>query len=80
MPYDEEDPPYVEPEPEIDELTRATIGAGIEVHKGLGPGLDEGLYKAALCHELRSRGIPFQCEVIVDVLYKGEIIGRNAST
>ena len=77
MPYEDEDPPYVEPEPEVDELTSATIGAGIEVHKGLGPGLDEALYKAAMCRALRLRGIPFECEVIVDVVYKGEVIGKR---
>jgi GxxExxY protein len=77
MPFQEEDPPYAEPDPELDELTSATIGAGIEVHKRLGPGLDEGLYAAAMWRELRLRNIPFEKEVIVKVEYKGEVIGTK---
>jgi GxxExxY protein len=77
MPYENEDPPYVEPDPELDQWTGATIGAGIEVHKQLGPGLDESLYAAAMARELRLRGIPFEREVIVEVRYKGELIGTR---
>ena len=77
MPYDEEDPAYREPDPELDELTGAIIGAGIEVHKRLGSGLDEALYRAAMCRELALRGIAFACEVVVDVEYKGEVIGKK---
>jgi GxxExxY protein len=52
-------------------------GAAIEVHRTLGPGLDEGLYEAALCIELRLRSIPFLKQVIVEVEYKGEKIGEK---
>ena len=75
MPYEDEDPPYVEPDPELVALTGAVIGAAIEVHRRLGPGLDEALYEAALSIEFRLREIPFAREVIVDVHYKGEKIG-----
>ena len=51
--------------PEWNELTEAVIGAAIEVHCELGPGLPESLYEKALCAELRRRGIPFECQVIV---------------
>ncbi|WP_231615664.1 GxxExxY protein [Novipirellula artificiosorum] len=40
-----------------DELTEKIIGAAIEVHRILGPGLLETIYEEALCHELGLRGI-----------------------
>ena len=57
-----------------DELTERTIGAAIEVHRLLGPGLLESIYEKALCHELGLRGIEFERQVEVDVVYKGHII------
>jgi GxxExxY protein len=42
-----------------DELTERIIGAAIEVHRLLGPGLLEVIYEEALCHELGLRGLPF---------------------
>ncbi len=77
MPYEEEDPPYVEPDVELDALAKVVIGAAIEVHKQFGPGLDEALYEAAMEVELRRRDIPFQPQVHVDVQYKGEVIGQR---
>ena len=52
-------------------LTEQVIGAAIEVHKALGPGLMESVYEECLCHELHLRGIRFQRQVIVPVVYKG---------
>ena len=77
MPVDDEDPPYVEPDVELNALAHAVIGAALEVHKRLGAGLDESLYRAAMCIELRKRGIDFICEMPVDVLYDGQIIGQR---
>ena len=57
-----------------DELTEAIIGAAIEVHRILGPGLLESIYEEALCHELALRGLSTQQQVEVDVLYKGIVI------
>jgi len=54
-----------------DDLTEKIIGAAIEVHRVLGPGLLESIYEAALCHELSLCGIEFRCQVAVDVNYKG---------
>jgi len=82
MPYEGEEPPYVErprlePDPELDELTGAVIGAAIEVHRQLGPGLDEKLYESGMCVEFRLRKIPFARQLIVPVTYKGEVIGEK---
>ena len=57
-----------------DELMEKIIGAAIEVHRVLGPGLLESIYEEALCVELRPREISFQRPVDVGVDYKGHII------
>lgn len=57
-----------------DKLTEQIIGAAIEVHRTLGPGLLESIYEEALCIEFELRNIPFQRQVELDVLYKGKII------
>ena len=57
-----------------DELTEKIIGAAIEVHRILGPGLLESIYEEALAIELELRGIPFQRQVEIDVHYKGHTI------
>ncbi len=53
------------------ELTQQIIGAAIEVHRGMGPGLLESAYEECLCHELTLRGIPFERQVALPVEYKG---------
>ena len=55
-------------------LSREIIGAAIEVHKSLGPGLLESAYKFCLCQELKLRGIPFQRQVSLGLEYKGIIL------
>ena len=55
----------------LEELTNKIIGAAIEVHKELGPGLMESAYEECLCHELRLRGIGFERQVPLPVEYKG---------
>ena len=51
-------------------ITHEIIGAAIEVHKLLGPGLLESTYEECLCHELARRGIPFERQKPVPVVYK----------
>jgi GxxExxY protein len=58
------------------EVTGAVIGAAIEVHRVLGPGLFESIYEGALAIELKLRGIPFERQVAVQVDYKGHPIGH----
>lgn len=57
-----------------DPLTAEIISSAIEVHRQLGPGLLECIYEEALCHELNLRGIPFERQKEVDVIYKGKVI------
>ncbi len=58
-------------------LTQMIIGAAIEVHRELGPGLLESIYEKALCRELVQQGIPFQKQVPIPVRYKGELLDGN---
>ena len=53
------------------ELTHTVIGAAIEVHRCLGPGLLESAYHECLCRELVVRGVPFQKERPLPLQYKG---------
>jgi GxxExxY protein len=55
----------------LNQLTHEIIGAAIEVHRALGPGLLESAYVECLCCELSLRGIPFEREVSLPVVYKG---------
>jgi GxxExxY protein len=55
----------------INEITEAVIGAAIEVHRALGPGLLESAYTQCLCYELTLRKLPFETEVPLPVTYKG---------
>jgi GxxExxY protein len=57
--------------PEPDPLTGKVIGAAIEVHRGLGPGLLESAYEECLCHELKLAGLGFTRQVPLPVVYKG---------
>ncbi len=57
-----------------DELTEKIIGAAIEVHKVLGPGLLESIYEEALCYEFELQGIKYERQVPADVIYKGKVI------
>jgi len=54
----------------INETTHAIIGAAIEVLRKLGPGLLESAYCECLCRELLLRGIPFQRERPLPIVYK----------
>ena len=56
-------------------LTEAVIGAAIEVHRQLGPGLLESVYEECMCQELRLRNMPFQCQIELPVVYKGRETG-----
>ncbi len=52
------------------ELTHAIIGAAIEVHRALGPGLLESVYEECLAHELKRRGLRFERQKPLPVVYR----------
>jgi len=52
------------------EITQHIIGAAIEVHKQLGPGLLESAYEECLCHELATRKINFERQKPIPLVYK----------
>ncbi len=54
-----------------DELPNLVIGAAIEVHRHLGPGLLESAYEECLCHELALSIISFERQKSLPVIYKG---------
>ena len=60
-----------------DPRTAPIIGAAIEVHRALGPGLLESAYEECLCHELHLRALAFQRQVDLPVPYKGLKLDRG---
>jgi len=58
----------------INQITHDIIGAAIEVHRQLGPGLLESAYRECLTKEFMLRGIPFERERGVPVEYKGVLL------
>ena len=61
---------------EYNELTHAIIGAALEVHRTLGPGLLEAVYEECLISELQMRGLQIDHQVQVPILYKGQEVGN----
>lgn len=57
-------------------LSYRIIGAALEVHRALGPGLLERVYEDALCIELSDRNIQFERQKHIGVLYKGHDVGN----
>jgi GxxExxY protein len=57
--------------PRENDLTDKIIGAAIEVHRHLGPGLLEAVYEECLCYELSRMGLKFERQVHLPVNYKG---------
>lgn len=57
-----------------DDLTEKIIGAAIEVHRELGPGLLESIYEEALCYEFELQGIKYHRQKPADIIYKGKVI------
>ncbi len=56
------------------EIANKIIGAAIEVHRILGPGLLESVYETSLCHELFLRGLQVKKQITVSIKYKDLIV------
>ena len=56
---------------DINKLTGEVIGAAIDVHKTLGPGLLESAYEECLCREFELKGFPYEREKELPIKYKG---------
>ena len=56
---------------DVDTVTEEVIGAAIEVHRHLGPGLLESVYEECLCYELSQLRLAFQRQVPLPISYKG---------
>lgn len=59
----------------LNDLTYEVIGAAIEVRKAMGAGLLESIYMKCMMRELTIRGISFETEVPIHVVYKDEDLG-----
>jgi GxxExxY protein len=68
---------YVDARYPLSALTARIIAAAHEVHRGLGPGFEEVIYQRALAMELPMHGVECAREVWIDVLYKGDKVGRK---
>jgi GxxExxY protein len=62
---------------ERDPLTQEVIGAAIEVHRVLGPGLLESIYQKCLEKEMGLRNMTFIAQARLPIVYKGEILGDD---
>jgi GxxExxY protein len=62
---------------EFGELTEVIIGAGIEVHRKLGPGFLESVYENALVIELRRRGLDVEQQKAISIQYDGVEVGTH---
>jgi GxxExxY protein len=62
---------------ELNTLTSQIIKAAMEVHTELGPGLYEKVYRKCMARELSRLGVPFDMELPVAVVYKGEPIDEE---
>jgi GxxExxY protein len=62
---------------DIDALTDLVIGSAINVHKEMGPGLLEPIYRECMEMELAAAGIPFESERRVPISYKGAALKKH---
>ena len=58
-------------------VTEGIIGAAIEVHRALGPGLLESIYEECLAEELSLRRLPYERQRAVPLIYKGRCLGTD---
>jgi GxxExxY protein len=62
---------------ELNAIAHAVMGAAVEVHRALGPGLLEALYERALSIELDERRIAYELQARFPAFYKGRMLGTH---
>lgn len=62
---------------EFEPVSASLIGAALAVHRAIGPGFREAIYKKAMCVALSNRHIPFVTEVTITVEFEGSVVGRH---
>lgn len=55
----------------VEKTATQVVDSAFKVHKSLGPGLMESVYEECMCYELSQRGIPFQRQVRLPIVYDG---------
>ncbi len=60
-----------------EKLMEQIIGAAIEVHRYWGPGLYEEIYERSMCRELTLRGVSFDCQMSLPLVYKDAKVGDD---
>ena len=68
---------YVDERYPLSALTGRIIAAAQEVFNTIGPGFEEKIYQRALALELPAQGLEYSREVWIDVIYKGEEVGKK---
>lgn len=61
---------------QLNDLTYKVNGCAMEVHRELGPGFNESVYKNAFAHELKLQGLTIEIEKRINVHYKETIVGE----
>lgn len=59
---------------ETERIAKEAVDAALTVHRALGPGLLESVYEACFCHELAKRGISFQRQLDLPIVYDNEVV------
>lgn len=62
---------------ELNSISNKIIGAAIEAHKTMGPGLLESVYEECLCHEFEFNNLNFERQKSIPIIYKGKIFDNG---
>ena len=63
--------------PEIEAVSTVLIDSAFKVHQSLGPGLLESVYQTCLCIELDNRGVAYETQVPIPIIYEGVDAGTG---
>lgn len=59
---------------DIEQVAGQVVDGAVKVHRALGPGLLESAYQTCLVHEMKKRWLSVECEVVLPIIYDGEMI------